>query len=266
MTKLAAIQFILSIKSSVESFLLGLWNRWRHGTADYPRAISLETSLVCNRACHYCPVSLSDTPKQKVPNQAVVDAFIASLKSLDFAGEIGWIFYNEPLLNRQLEAIVKQVADACPKTRRVLYTNGDKLTHERFVSLRKAGMDKFVVSRHEPITQEWDRRLNALKAMYPRRIKIVRHRPWYNRGGLIDQLPGANSLKGATSCSVPENVHVGLDGEVMLCCNDYERKNVRGNILNMSLKEIWFSPSFVELRHSLKRGNFELPICKVCTS
>ena len=256
---------LLAIKDAVEGFFRNLWNRWRHGTADYPRAISLETSLVCNRKCGYCPVSLDKTPKQKLVSRQVAWAFVNALNSIKFTGEVGFIFYNEPLLSKELESVVELVSGNCPNTRRVLYTNGDKLTHDRFESLREAGMDKFVVSRHEPITQEWDWRMNALKAMYPRQIKIVRHRPWYNRGGLIDKLPGTNSLKGATSCTVPQNVHIDLDGNVLMCCNDYHRKHVRGNILKKPFKDIWFSPSFVSLRENLKRGNFELPICKACT-
>jgi len=254
----------IKIKELVLNSALNVKNKIKHGTPDYPRCLALEVSLVCNRKCSYCPVSIDPKPKQEFVSDEVIQAFVEGLQSIDFDGKVDFIFYNEPLLHPRLENIVKQVSGACPAIRCVLYTNGDRLTYGRAESLIQSGIRKFVVSRHVPFSKEWDWRLNTLKTLFPKHIKIVRHRPWYNRGGLIKSLPGTNALSGAMSCTLPQNVHIDIKGNVLLCCNDYYRTVINGNIVASSFKSIWFSDRFAKLRRDLKNGSFTLPICKEC--
>ena len=254
----------IKVKEFIFNTILKIKNNIKHGTSDYSRCMSLEVSLVCNRKCSYCPVSIAPKPKQHFVSENVVQAFIEGLRSINYDGQVDFIFYNEPLLHPQLEKIVRQVSESCPVVRCVLYTNGDRLTFHRAETLIAAGIKKFVVSRHAPFTDEWDWRLNTLKNLFPKHI--VRYRPWYNRGGLIKDLPGANSLSGATSCTLRENVHIDINGDVQLCCNDYYRTVFNGNILLSSFKSIWFSNKFASLRADLRNGHFNLPICKECVA
>jgi cyclic pyranopterin phosphate synthase len=256
----------IKIKELIYRTILNIKNSMKHGTSDYPRCMSLEVSLVCNRKCSYCPVSIDPKPKQQFVSEKVIRAFIDGLRSIDYDGQVDFIFYNEPLLHPHLENIVKQVSESCPTVSCVLYTNGDRLTFRRAEALIAAGIKRFIVSRHAPFTEEWDLRLNTLKNLIPKHIKLVKHRPWYNRGGLIKNLPGANALSGATSCTLPDNVHIDINGNVLLCCNDYYRTVINGNVLISSFESIWFSNRFAKLRKDLRNGHFDLPVCKECVA
>nr|WP_241210641.1 SPASM domain-containing protein [Brachyspira hampsonii] len=49
----------------------------------------------------------------------------------------------------------------------------------------------------------------------------------------------------------------------MLCCQDYFKKYIMGNVMEKSILEIW--NSYNDLRVKLLRDNIaELPICKKC--
>ena len=56
-----------------------------------------------------------------------------------------------------------------------------------------------------------------------------------------------------------------FNGDVALCCWDYEGKVILGNIKNSTIKEIWNSEKLKNIRKALKEREFEkLPLCYGC--
>ncbi|MBW5394985.1 SPASM domain-containing protein [Brachyspira hampsonii] len=56
---------------------------------------------------------------------------------------------------------------------------------------------------------------------------------------------------------------ISKDGNIILCCQDYFKKYIMGNVMEKSILEIW--NSYNDLRVKLLRDNIvELPICKKC--
>ena len=53
------------------------------------------------------------------------------------------------------------------------------------------------------------------------------------------------------------------NGDVILCCQDYFRRYVMGNIMEKNILDIW--NSYKDIREKLLKDNVaELPICKIC--
>ena len=259
------INKILRLKNRLTHRYHGIRSLINHGTYDYPSVIFLETSTACNRRCPYCPQSILPT-KQEYISQEVIDAFIAALNSINFDGSVDFHFFNEPLLDDVLPYIVKDVQDACPKVKYTLHTNADKLNIHNTKLLIDSGISKFIVSRHAPYSAEWDARVFSIKKSFPRQIKIVKFRPWLNRGGLIKELPETNLMHRTNICEEVKRVHITVNGDIVLCCQDYKKEYIMGNITKSVFRDIWFSPHYTNIRSQVRKGNFELPICKACVA
>ncbi|MFA5992272.1 MAG: SPASM domain-containing protein [Candidatus Pacearchaeota archaeon] len=61
-----------------------------------------------------------------------------------------------------------------------------------------------------------------------------------------------------------QNIMVDVDGNIIMCCQDYESKIKFGNILKKPIKEIMNSPKFQAIREMHKKGNFSMDLCNTC--
>jgi len=57
---------------------------------------------------------------------------------------------------------------------------------------------------------------------------------------------------------------VSWNGEVPLCCRDYDNNIVLGNLRNQTIKDVWTGEKIEKIRQSHLNGNFEIPLCKDC--
>lgn len=61
-------------------------------------------------------------------------------------------------------------------------------------------------------------------------------------------------------------MHVLENGDVPLCANDWESREIVGNVKEKSLFEIYNSPQFEQIREMMKQGRYEeIPLCKNCS-
>jgi 2-deoxy-scyllo-inosamine dehydrogenase (SAM-dependent) len=202
-------------------------------------------------------VSVLPTPKSdRFMNEALFDRILAELKRIGFRGNLSYHLFNEPLLHRDLETLVTKVTASLPDVFQLLFTNGDHLSDKRYASLKKAGIDHFIVTRHgfEPMPERPDQTVQ-----FPSDLVLV------NRGGLL----GASEETLTMPCYAPTDMLIiTVDGDVLLCCDDAERGHVMGNISAQDLEDIWFSPHFVRLRGLLQEGNRRKAsdICRQCNN
>jgi GTP 3',8-cyclase len=224
-------------------------------------AVEVEVNSRCNRKCSYCPVSILPIPTvPRYMDDPVFEKLLDELVGIDFAGRFSYHFYNEPLLRRDLERLIRRVAHRLPKAFQVLYTNGDLLTEQRYKSLIEAGIDYFKVTSH------------SLKPHPERPFQLVQlptDLELTNRGGLLTHLPEATSDTRCLPCYAPsEMLIITVTGDVVLCYEDAEREHVMGNIVASSLPDIWFSENFVRIRQMLVEGKRTEAsnICKPCTN
>jgi len=69
------------------------------------------------------------------------------------------------------------------------------------------------------------------------------------------------------SCTLPfNNMSILFNGDVVLCCNDWHRKAVVGNVQNESVERIWNGEAMNHLRQRIiKKRYHEIPACSQCT-
>jgi MoaA/NifB/PqqE/SkfB family radical SAM enzyme len=228
-------------------------------------SVAVETSTHCHRRCSYCPVAAAPKAVGFMRDE-VFQKIVEQLASVGFRGRFAYHHYNEPLLNRNLERLVAIAKQHLPNARHVIYTSGDHLTSSRHDTLVAAGIDAFVVTDHGgrqlslPV-QRASGLLGPLRRTRVRLRKFGANTSLFTRGGLVDV---ANPRR-LRFCVYPAyELVIGVQGDVILCCNDYLGEHTFGNVLEQSLVGIWFSAPMVGVRERLRRGQFDRPICQAC--
>lgn len=219
-----------------------------------PQVVEVEVYSRCNRRCSYCPVSVNSSPD--VPVQMSDEIFQKTLRDLaewGFSGRLSYHFYSEPLLRLDFVQLVTSASQQLPAAKHVLYTNGDKLDEKRYCELMDAGIDQFIVTRHDSDTfPERERQI----VLTPSELVLT------NRGGSVR--PGKLLY---TPCFVPsELMVVTANGDVLLCYEDALRNDIFGNVMQQSLDTIWFSEQARRARKVLAAGDRKngLAACTLC--
>ncbi|MDL2210021.1 SPASM domain-containing protein [Desulfovibrio sp. OttesenSCG-928-O18] len=113
----------------------------------FPRAVEFQTLSTCNAKCVFCPHS--QAPKE-IPHGRMEDALIAKIIaecSRHMVGRISPYLTNEPLMDKRMPAILKEIKRACifpVKTK--INTNAGLLTKEVGEKLIEAKLDQLWIS------------------------------------------------------------------------------------------------------------------------
>lgn len=224
------------------------------------RKLEIETHLGCNRRCTYCFLATEKRANYAEHSGSIMEwplyeTLLAQLTDLGFDGILCFHFYDEPLLNPLIEQFVAAAAHQLPRTRRVIYTNGDRLTESRFASLRLAGTDLVYVTRHDNQVNE---RLRHIMRSDPDGIALDTRRDMQlnNRGGYLG--PQTDPRIRRLPCIYPsESPIITIAGNVLPCSVDFRETMRLGNIKNEHLRDIFWSTKAVAFRRSLLEGGRE---------
>lgn len=209
----------------------------------WPSVVEIEVNSRCNRQCVYCPNSLPDLRSaDRFMSTELFEKIIIELAQIEFSGRLSFHFFNEPLIRRDLEELVAWARPKLSLAYFVLYTNGDLLSEPRYASLLEAGLDHFLVTRHD---------FDA----YPERpfqfVQLPNNFTLSGRGGTIAHSDEPLDI----ACFAPsEMLIVTVNGDVVLCHEDAERNHVMGSFALQTLPEIWFGERFLLFRKSLEKG------------
>jgi radical SAM protein with 4Fe4S-binding SPASM domain len=61
-----------------------------------------------------------------------------------------------------------------------------------------------------------------------------------------------------------EYITVDVDGNLIMCCRDYESSVKFGNLLKQDAKEVFEGKKLTEIRNNHLKENFSMPICSKC--
>ena len=220
--------------------------------------IFLEVNTKCNRKCPYCPncfLTPDEDTEQLMPEQ-IFHKVLFDLMEMDYGGIISYHFFNEPLLHPHLKRLVRQAKQSLPKAYQLLFTNGDFLSDSSHDELVQAGIDHFLVTRHSK---------KPLKARYKQIVLFpedIQHE-FNNRGGVLSTLQHTSQVP----CFTPSEVMViTCEGDAVLCCSDYHKEAIMGNVLDSSLWDIWHSEKYTLAAELLSTGARAAvhDICKRC--
>lgn len=234
--------------------------------------VEIEINTDCNRRCSYCPNSVTDSVRKRNMKKEVFERIINELKDLSFAGRISYHFYNEPLLCENITYFVKQVSEKLPKSKQVLYSNGDKLDEGLFIELLNNGVDLFVITNHNDLKHIESHPFHdiymSLSENLRKHVVYITEKDLNltNRGGTLPKL-GTNDKYNVPCYMMESLIVIDVDGNVVGCFEDYLKKMIFGNLLESSLLDIWNNETYVKIRKDISQGKrYVSDVCKNCNN
>ena len=230
-------------------FYAKLSNLFKYGDYNFFTGISVEISTYCNRKCSYCPNYNYETPKLYA-DENIVYKTIDYLAELNYSGWISFSFYNEPTLDERLITFIKYANNKIPKATIMTFSNGDFLNIEKTKEYKDAGVDQFIITIHDKNPDKLFAKLSEIQkeigaSFY---IQILKPENLQTRAGEI-KIKTSKTFK---YCDFIRNPVIDKDGNMLICCNDYFRKNKMGNIMEKPLLEIWNKSEYKSLRKELR--------------
>jgi len=239
--------------------------------------VHIDTYSDCNRNCKFC-FNYDKLPKRKsgVMSSAVYRRIIDELSEIHYCGKISPYYYGEPLLDKRLPGMISYARQKCQFAYIQANSNGDYLTEELLLQLIKAGLDKIFVTNYEKVGLpkatsndkliEQNKRLMYLAEKYPQFVQLRRWTEisFENRTGLVIRRPNRRIDE---VCLRPSYMAViDWQGNVLLCCVDYHSQYVMGNVMEDSIRRIWFSQRFCTERLLLQKtgSRRKIDICVRC--
>jgi hypothetical protein len=256
---------------------------------DYPIEVTIETLTVCNASCTFCPYPTLERRGEKM-GDALIDKILGDLEAIprELPFGISPFKVNDPLIDKRIFDICRQINRRLPNARPRLFTNGSPLTdaiigrvaeidhlQHLWISLNEfeaeayqsvmglplartlARMDRLhqaVESGHFPhpviVSRVRDRSAKDMAF-----VDFVRQR--YPRFSLsvmpyaswAGQIESSETLAPPpTGCGRWFELSIMSTGQVALCCMDGEGKHVIGDVSKDNALAIYNSPSYRRLR------------------
>ncbi len=266
---------------------------------EFPQIINIETSILCNAKCPMCPHK--EIKRERNMPFSLVKKIINEASNYKIK-EIHPFNYGEPFLYKKFVETLKYIRKKIPSCKIFIYSNGAAMTNGQMEEIIKNNLlDKvnFSLDAITPKTFKIMRGLDyqttikkvrkflELNKKYGNKIKISVsfvineqnqrelmsfRKFWRDKArihiGVDDGRGGKPFINKASKkpCSWPFNRTVILTtGDVVICCVDAKGKLIVGNVKEKTLKEIWDSPIYENIRKlhvSGKKSNIEL--CKNC--
>ena len=244
---------------------LVLYQKW-----DFFNEINIEINTSCTRRCSYCPNSVYERgllKNQKLMKEDTFKKIVDELSEINFRGVLTPVHYGEPLLDKRVFHFMAYAKKKLPKATLLIFSNGDCLTPQTYEKLISSGVTRFALTQHEGPTSKNLEGLKNYIRMHPRKkvrasfSEFNNQTPLFNRGGLVHP----KKILYEPACSWPNNALViDVEGNVILCCNDYLSSIKLGNVKDEKVLEIWESKKYRNLRKGFLRGKYPLKICKKC--
>lgn len=231
------------------------------------KIVEIEINSYCNLSCSYCPNR--EFQRKEIGTMSVENYqhILTQLKDLNFIGRISHEFYGEPTLHPQYDKIITLTKKALPQSKIELYSNATKLDLSLLRELMKAGIDEFIITKHENQNlNEFEAALALLNSGEREKITYRDHQDIYktNRGGSLPDIGGKEQA--LLPCLIPSFlVAITLKGNVLPCFEDFFQKYEMGNVFETHLGEIWYGERFEQFRKDLEKGlRHKYDICKGC--
>jgi len=119
-------------------------------------------------------------------------------------------------------------------------------------------------------TKEVDRQLAEVRSFWAERHVSFKARELDNRAhpeitDNTDLATEYDEWKFATYCTIPFwRAWILWNGDMVLCCVDWDRRHVFGNIHESSIREIWNSEPYNQYRDRMRRNDFAGTLCEHC--
>jgi radical SAM protein with 4Fe4S-binding SPASM domain len=284
------VRFSMSLKETMrEDPFQKEYKRWNSGTnaekyanmRQFPEAVEIELTNTCNLGCRFCPTGVRNTNRVKgIEDAGRPQGFMDEFTYLKIIGEvkdydchIRYARFGEPTLHPKFWKFVKMANDLGIKIS--LITNGTNLRQLR------ENIDSIKLSIHARSNRVLEGIL-ALETMNTFRHVSITSNEIEDLGMHdfdfeklnVDKVSKYQTLtkdkkfhKRLPNC--PDAMHkvsINWNGDVSLCCADFEEEMVVGSLNNNTIKELWVSKEADDIRKIIVSGkHFEtFGICKNC--
>lgn len=190
--------------------------------------LSFEICDTCNLSQLHpqCPINSRQEREDDGISVEMIVSTIQQAKEMNFAGYVAFHFYNEPLMaTDKILEVIKQL----PNQKYLLWTNGTLLGEKReeneFLNL----FSRVIITCYSKDKMVF---FTELKKSYPQ-ITIIQHK-------LDDRLRSySRQHNNYFSCKRPlYELPIDYNGNIYLCCYDWDNSYKIGNINKQSFKEI----------------------------
>ncbi len=246
--------------------------------------VYLEINSKCNRQCWFCPNSFVDRKTEnKKMSMTIFEKAVDELSCIEYDGDITFSYFNEPLLDDNLEENIKLIKAKVPNAMLHFATNGDYLDKTRLESIQKAGIDRIIISNYnlsnkddlwtyqsavnlinekakslgvELVISTDENDMVAVATGYYKSLNIIFNcqnfnYTAYSRAGLLDL---NNSSPRTKVCESPyHTLTISHTGEVVFCgqCHNNatsHKEYVVGDLAEQSIFDIFSSEKFQVMR------------------
>ncbi len=226
--------------------------------------VNVELTRNCNRSCSYCPLPKHpDFKKEERMSFKDFKKIVNELKKINYSSNFCFAGYYEPLIDENIFKFIEYAKNNLKKARLILYTNGDFLNKEKFKKLKENSI-LLIISLHNDKDDKSYKRL--LKITGNKNVIFKRNIEKYilsTRGGMVS----VKNKEFKTSCIIPSvQLTIDVNGNVVICFDDFFSKYKYGNVKNSTIMNIWNSEKFKETKNSLLKGNTKEKICENCFS
>jgi len=234
---------------------------------DLFKIVEIEINSYCNLNCSYCPNREFQRKEKGSMSLEKYQKILGQLQDLNFIGRISHEFYGEPTLHPQYDQIIASTKKALPQSKIELYSNATKLDLKFLRELLCAGIDEFIITKHEGQSlEEFESALTQLTSKEKEHITYRTHGNIYktNRGGILPDI--GSERQSLLPCQIPSFlVTISLKGNVLPCFEDFFQQHEMGNVFETHLREIWYGEKFTNFREDLRKGlRHKHAICKDC--
>ncbi len=227
------------------------------------QTIAIQTIDDCNGRCCFCPNSVLKRTKARMD----VDTFmciIAELAPMDYRDAIVLDLQCDPFLDDRIEEFTTTASSACPHASIFLSTNGLALTESRYHDILRCPNVDLVVNDYTADQRVLEKVRGWDTSPEERRRSRFVCKPQPNSITNLAHMPTRFRLPLRQSCIIPfRELSVLASGECVVCCSDWRREQVVGDVRESSLREIWCGEALREIRAQLM-DNVRAGLCARC--
>ncbi len=244
-----------------------------------PSEVEISESGICNRKCSFCPRSAADYNHVKeFISRKLHSKLCKELKEVGYAGVVRYSGFVEPLLDKNIYNLIREVYENLSGAKIELVTNGDVLNLSRLKKLFNNGLSTILISVYDSKEdaekfEKMCKNLNLNSDQY-----VIRHRylppekdfgiTMSNRAGMMENAEyKVESLKEPLEkkCYYPSyTFFMDYNGDVLMCPHDWGKKMILGNLNRNKFIDIWNSKKSINIRKKLNKANRKFVPCNVC--
>lgn len=241
--------------------------------ADKPFHIEIETINKCNSTCAFCPVNRHADPwPRQVMSEALFHRIIDELADWGYDRVVNLFSNNEPFLDKRIFAFAEYARAKLPDAFIQIISNGTALNVEKAERILPF-LSRMVINNygtryvlHNNVRTIVDH-LNANRPELAGKLVVgLRRLSEFktHRGGTAPNRKPKTATYNSR-CAYPFfQMVIRPDGKVSLCCNDALGQVTLGDVDAGSIREVWSSEEYQEVRRTMIEGRGGIELCAGC--